>query len=317
MPGVVPPDGVPRLGVVLPEGEGDMGGRTARWSDYAAMARTAEAMGFDSIWLPDHLIYLEDATTEPPQGVWECWSMLAALAAVTERVELAPLVTATGYRNPALLAKIADAVDEISGGRLILAMGSGWQEPEYRAFGFAADHKIGRFEEALTIVHGLLRDGAIDFDGTYYQARDCELRPRGPRDGAIPIMVGANGPRMLRLTARFADQWNTWLATGDNTPADFTPDDAALDAACLEVGRDPSTLVRTVSLMVDPAGGSVIPASMSPVDARPIGGSTEAIADAIRAFGALGVGHVQLYPLPNTVDGIQALEPVLHALGRA
>ena len=124
------PPGVPKLGLILPEGERDMDGRTARWVDYVEMAQTAEAMGFDSLWFVDHLLYGEGQSTEPPQGVWECWSVLTGLAAVTQRVELAPLVTSTGYRNPALLAKIADTVDEISGGRLILAIGSGYDDPE-------------------------------------------------------------------------------------------------------------------------------------------------------------------------------------------
>src|SRR5262245_26659909 len=205
-----------KLGLILPEGEHDMGGSTARWSDYLAMARTAEAMGFDSLWFVDHLLYREGATTEPPQGVRECWSILAALAAVTDRVELAPLVSCTGYRNPALLAKIADTVDEIAGGRLVLALGAGWHEPEYRAFGYPYDHRYSRFAEALTIIHGLLRTGHVDFEGTWYSARDCELRPRGPRGNTIPIMLGTQGRKMLRLTARYADQWNAWLAMTDS-----------------------------------------------------------------------------------------------------
>jgi alkanesulfonate monooxygenase SsuD/methylene tetrahydromethanopterin reductase-like flavin-dependent oxidoreductase (luciferase family) len=114
---------------------------------------------------------------------------------VTERVELAPLVTCTGYRNPALLAKIADTVDEISGGRLILALGAGWHEPEYRAFGFPYDHRVGRFEEALAIIVPLLREGRVDFQGQYYQVRDCVLEPRGPRAGGPPILIGAQRPR--------------------------------------------------------------------------------------------------------------------------
>jgi probable F420-dependent oxidoreductase len=307
----------PKLGIILPEGENDMGGRTARWVDYVAMARTAEAMGFDSLWFVDHLLYGEGASTEPPQGVWECWSVLTGLAAVTERVELAPLVTCTGYRNPALLAKIADTVDEISDGRLILALGSGWHDPEYRAFGFPYDHRYARFEEALTIIHGLLRDGAIDFDGTYYSARDCELRPRGPRGKGIPIMIGANGPKMLRLTARFADQWNTWLAMSQSSPEAFPADNALVDAVCRDVGRDPVTLERTVSIMVDLDGRREIPASMGPNTAQPLSGTAEEIADGIRAFGALGVSHLQMYLLPNTVATLRAFEPVLHALGRA
>ena len=308
--------GIPKLGLILPEGERDSDGRTARWADYVEMARTAEAMGFDSLWFVDHLLYGEGASAEPPQGVWECWSVLTGLAAVTQRVELAPLVTCTGYRNPALLAKMADTIDEISGGRLILAIGAGWHDPEYLAFGFATDHKYARFEEAVTIIHGLLRDGSIDFEGTYYAARDCELRPRGPRGGGIPLMIGANGPKMLRLTARYADQWNTWLAMSGSDPDAFTADNDLVDAACRDVGRDPATLERTVSIMVDLDGRGAIPASMGPGRARPLSGRPEEIAETIREFGARGVGHIQVYPLPNSVAGVRAFEPVLHALGR-
>jgi probable F420-dependent oxidoreductase len=312
-----PSAGMPKLGIILPEGERDMGGRTARRVDYVEMARTAEVMGFDSLWFVDHLLYGEGATSEPPQGVWECWSVLAGLAAATERVELAPLVTCTGYRNPALLAKMADTIDEISGGRLILALGSGWHDPEYRAFGFPVDHRYARFEEALTIIHGLLRNGAIDYEGTYHSARDCELRPRGPRGNGIPIMIGANGPKMLRLTARYADQWNTWLAMSRSSPDGFTGDNALVDAACHDVGRDPATLERTVSIMVDMTGRREIPASMGRATAQPLSGTPDGIAAGIRAFGALGVSHLQMYLTPPTVTSLRAFEPVLRALGRA
>jgi alkanesulfonate monooxygenase SsuD/methylene tetrahydromethanopterin reductase-like flavin-dependent oxidoreductase (luciferase family) len=306
-----------KLGLILPEGERDMGGQTARWSDYVTMAQTAEALGFDSLWFVDHLLYREGATTEPPQGVRECWSVLAGLAAVTERVELAPLVSCTGYRNPALLAKIADTVDEISNGRLILALGAGWHEPEYQAFGFPYDHRYSRFEEALTIIHGLLREGHVDFAGQYYSARECELRPRGPRGNAIPIMLGTSGPKMLRLTARYAEQWNAWLAMTDSAPERVPPLNAAVDAACAEVGRDPSTLERTISIMVDVAGDSEIPASMGRGVATPVSGTPEEIATTIRAFAAHSISHLQMYLLPNTVATIRAFVPVLRELGRA
>ena len=306
-----------KLGLVLPEGENDMGGRTARWSDYVAMAQTAESMGFDSLWFVDHLLYMNGATVEPPQGVRECWSVLAGLAAVTSRVELAPLVSCTGYRNPALLAKIADTVDEISDGRLILSLGAGWHEPEYRAFGFPFDHRYSRFEEALTIIHTLLREGHIDFEGRYYSARDCELRPRGPRKNGIPLMLGTTGPKMLRLTARFADQWNVWLAMTDSAPDRMPELNAAVDAACADVGRDPATLERTVSIMVDVLGNSEIPASMGRGEATPVSGSPAEIAATIRAFAQQNVSHLQLYLLPNTVETIRAFEPVLRELGRA
>ena len=306
-----------KLGLVLPEAERDMDGRTASWADYLAMARTAEEMGFDSLWFVDHLLYREGASVEPPQGVWECWSILAALAAVTSRVELAPLVSCTAYRNPALLAKVADTVDEIAEGRLTLALGAGWHEPEYRAFGFPFDHRYSRFEEALTIIAGLLREGHVDFQGRFYTARDCELRPRGPRGNGIPLMLGTTGEKMLRLTARHADQWNAWLASTDSDPERVPPLNAAVDAACASVGRDPATLERTIAVMVDVRGNSDVPASMGRGEARPITGSAAEIAATLRRFADHGVSHLQLYLIPNTVETIRAFEPVLRELGRA
>ena len=179
----------------------------------------AEDVGFDSVWVTDHLLFRFPPRDD--QGLWECWSLLSALGAVTNRVEIGPLVSCTSYRNPALLAKIADTVDEISDGRLILGLGAGWHEPEYKSFGYPFDHRISRFEEALTIIHGLLRNGAIDFDGKYYQARDCELRPRGPRKNGPPILIGSTGERMLGLVAKYADHWNAW---GRNNPDEIPAD---------------------------------------------------------------------------------------------
>src|SRR4051812_36727843 len=151
------------------------------WSDLKEMARHAEAVGFDSLWLPDHMIYdfaaLGGMPGAPPWGVWECWSMLSALAAVTSRVDLGTIVACTGFRNPALLAKMAVTLDEISGGRLILGLGAGYHEIEFRMFGYPFDHLVGRFEEALQIICPLLRTGAVDFQGKFYTARQCELRP--------------------------------------------------------------------------------------------------------------------------------------------
>lgn len=184
-----------KVGLVLPQLEDTLGGQTPRWSDVLAMAQRAEAVGFDSLWLVDHMIYQFpfDDDTQPPHGLWECWSLLAALAAVTERVELGALVACTNFRNPALLAKTADTIDEISGGRLILGLGAGYHAFEFRAFGYPTDHLVGRFEEALAIICPLLRDGQVDFAGTYYQAAQCELRPRALRPGGPPLMFGGPG----------------------------------------------------------------------------------------------------------------------------
>src|SRR6478672_25688 len=177
-----------KVGVFVPHFEEPWSGRTVGWAEIAAMAREAEAVGFDSFWLPDHLLF--HFLHVHKQGVWDAWSLLAALAATTERMELAPLVACSSFRNPALIAKMADTVDEISNGRLILALGAGWHQPEYRAFGFPFDHRIGRFAESVEIITSLLRDGETTFVGEFSQAIDCELRPRGPSAGGPPIMIG-------------------------------------------------------------------------------------------------------------------------------
>jgi alkanesulfonate monooxygenase SsuD/methylene tetrahydromethanopterin reductase-like flavin-dependent oxidoreductase (luciferase family) len=175
------------------------------------MTRAIEDVGFDSVWVGEHLLYRWPDL--PARGPWEAWTALAAIAASTSRIELGPLVACTNFHNPALLAKQAATIDEISGGRFVLGLGAGWNETEFRAFGYPFDHRIDRFEEAFTIIRTLLRDGAIDFDGRWYQARDCELLPRGPRPDGPPLMIGSIGPRMLRATMAHAD-----LGTPGTTP---------------------------------------------------------------------------------------------------
>ena len=304
-----------QLGLILPEAEYDMGGATPRWSDLAAMARLAEDIGFDSVWFVDHLIYRDDMTTLDQQGVWECWSILAALAAVTSRVELGSLVTPTSFRNPALLAKIADTVDEISGGRVILGLGAGYHEAEYRAFGFPHDHRASRFEEAFTIIRSLLREGHVDFEGRYYSARECELRPRGPRGRPLgsgpPLMIGSKGERMLRITLPHVDIWNAWLSGSRSHPDQVAPLRELVDAACQAIGRDPATLQRSVSIMVDQTGTREIGPSMKPDAAEPLSGSPEEIAAGLRAFAAEGINHLQLYLVPNTLASVERFAAVL------
>jgi alkanesulfonate monooxygenase SsuD/methylene tetrahydromethanopterin reductase-like flavin-dependent oxidoreductase (luciferase family) len=297
---------------MLPESEREMAGDTARWTDFLAMATTIEDMGFDSLWFADHLLMRVEG--HEPQGAWEAWSMLAAFAAVTERIELAPFVSCTAYRNPALTAKIAETVDEISGGRLILGLGSGWAEPEYRAFGYPYDHRFSRFEEAFTIIRSLIREGAVDFHGTFYQAERCELRPRGPRPNGMPIMVGTFGaPKMTRLIAEHADIWNVWAQHTGNRAAGVKPLLQRLDAACEEVGRDPATLQRTAAVMVDLPGGAygrpgqTVPSLL---------GSPEELSEEMRGYAREGISHVQLYPDPCTVAGIEALAPMLELLDK-
>ena len=298
------------VGMSLPVTEGSMGGDTPRWPDLLAMARLAEEVGFDSVWLPDHLLFRREGRTEGP---WECWSLLSALAATTTPVTLGLLVSCTSFGNPALLAKMADTVDEISGGRLILGLGAGWHEPEYTAFGYPFDHRVSRFAEALAIIHGLLHNGEIDFVGQYYEARECELRPRGPRGGPLgsgpPILIGTTGARMLRLTAQYADIWNAVAKPVEELPGLHEQ----VDAACREVGRDPATLERTMGGMTIDLTGE---ANREEGARFPLRGSPEELAEILRAYAAEGITHLQVIPAPRTLAGIEAFARVLEILDR-
>ena len=304
-----------KVGVELPIAVDKGRHGTPRWVDVSRMARQAEEIGFDSVWIEDHLVFRHAG--RPAQGVWEGWAIIAAIAAVTSRVEIGPLVSCMSFRNPAYLAKLADTVEEISGGRLILGIGAGWHEPEYRAFGFPFDHRVSRFEEGLRIVHGLLRHGRVDFVGRYHEARECELQPRGPRPGGPPILIGSIGERMLALLARYGDLWNAYFSHTKNRPDGVPPLRERVDAACREAGRDPATLGRTAAVFVDMAPGR---RASPPVPAHwvftPLAGSPEHIAEELRAYAREGVGHVQLWLEPNTLESLEAFAPVLELLDR-
>jgi probable F420-dependent oxidoreductase len=322
------------VGLLLPTNEGMVDGAMPRWPELLAIARHAEAVGFDALWVADHLGVLDDPLRpgDGPMGTWECWSVLAALAAATTRIRLGSLVSCTAFRNPALLAKMAVTVDEVSGGRLTLGLGAGSQPEEFAAFGYPTDDAIGRFEEAVTIIGGLLRDGQIDFVGRHSQARECELRPRGPRPAGPPILIAARSPRVDRLAARHADGWN---AAWPNRAQALTPRIAAIDAACRKVGRDPASLERSVGVMVDlPARGPSRTdrrlelaielleriGGGEPLDRaslQPLAGSAAEIAAELRACADLGITHAQIWLDPPDLAGVEAFAPVLELLGPA
>ena len=300
-----------KVGVQLPEVEREVG-----WTETLEMARAIEDVGFDSLWVGEHLLYRW--ADRPSRGPWEAWTLLAALAAMTSRVELGPFVACTNYHNPALLAKQAVTIDEISGGRLVLGLGAGWAEAEFRAYGFPFDHRIDRFEEAFTIIRALLRDGHVDHDGTYYQIRDCELLPRGPRPDGIPLMLGSSGPRMLQIAAPSVDGWNAWFSETGNLPDGVPALREAVDAACREAGRDPGTIERSVAVLLRMPGGKGRIQGITRNDAIPaLDGPSEVIAEALRAYAREGIDHVQLVLDPVIRDSIEALAPVLAELDAA
>ena len=299
-----------RVGVQLPEIE-----REVRWPEYLAMARRAEDLGFDTLWVGDHLLYR--TPDGEARGPWEAWTMLSALAASTTRIRLGPLVASTAFHAPAMLAKIAATVDEVSGGRLVLGLGAGWNETEFRGYGFPFDHRIDRFEEAFTIIRTLLRDGAIDFDGRYFQARDCELLPRPARPGGPPLLVGSRGERMLRITLPHVDAWNVWFRDTGNSPAGVAPLRDLVDGICGEVGRDPAAVERTVAVQVRLTGGrGRIGGDLAQPPFEPLSGTPEVMAEELRAYAREGIAEVQLVLDPITVASIEEFAGVLELLDR-
>jgi probable F420-dependent oxidoreductase len=235
-----------RVGVQLPEVE-----REVRWPELRRLALAAEAAGFDSVWVGDHLLYRGDG--RPERGPWDCWTTLAGLAVATERVRLGPLVACTAFREPGLLARAAAAVDELSGGRLVVALGAGWNRVEFDAFGLPFDRRVARFAEAFEIVRRLLAGERVAFEGAFHRVADAVLLP--PPARTPPLMVGANGPRMLELTLPHVDVWNTWFTPYGNRADGFARLNAGVDEACERLGRDPRAVERSACVLVRVGAG--------------------------------------------------------------
>ena len=219
------------------------------WGRVLDEFQTAEDLGFDHAWLVDHLV---DTDGPPEHGILEGWTLLSAIAASTSRIRLGVLVSANTFRHPALLLKEAVTVDHVSNGRLILGIGTGWNEDEHRRYGIdlpTPPLRVDRLEEAVQVIRLLMSQERTTFDGTYYQLRDARLEPPPVQQPRIPILIAAHRPRMLRIAARYADQWDTF-ATLPGASTDGVEDDLAaqierLDAACREVGRDPAEIRRS------------------------------------------------------------------------
>jgi probable F420-dependent oxidoreductase len=290
-----------RVGVQLPEVE-----RLVRWPEYVAMARAAEEVGFDSIWVGDHMLYRDDG--RPERGPWDAWTLLAGLATVTERVTLGPLVACTAFHRPGLLARTAAAVDELSGGRLVLALGAGWNEPEFRAFGIPFDHRVDRFREALQIIRGLLEGERVTLAGDYETVTDAVLLPEPAR--RPPLMVGATGPRMLAASLPHVDAWNTWYDVYANTPAGFAELNRRVDEAARAAGRDPAEVTRSACVLVvlDPvAGERPIPDGLAAVEGD--------VAAHLRELAEAGADEAILVVSPIDERSIRQLGETLAALG--
>lgn len=244
-----------KLGVQLPEVE-----YAPSRDELGAMARAAEEVGLDSIWLGDHLIY-----REPDRGPWDCWTTLAWLAGVTQRVELGPLVACTAFHPPGVIARQAAATQELSGGRFVLGLGCGWNELEFRAFGIPFDHRVSRFEEAFEIIRRLLDGERFTFAGRFHDAEDAVLLPR-PAERP-KLMLGANAPRMLSIGLPHVDAWNTWFTHYGNTAEGFAEHSAQISDAAERTGRDPREIERSACVFValDGAGTRTNDRNVPPV----------------------------------------------------
>jgi alkanesulfonate monooxygenase SsuD/methylene tetrahydromethanopterin reductase-like flavin-dependent oxidoreductase (luciferase family) len=292
-----------RVGVQLPEVE-----RIVRWPEYEAMARAAEEVGFDSIWVGDHLLYRED--DRPERGPWDAWTVMAALAGVTERVVIGPLVACLGFHPPGLVARMAAAIDEISGGRFVLGVGSGWNEPEFRAFGLPFDHRASRFLESFEIIRRLLAGERVTSEGRFWQVEDAVLLP--PPARVTPVMLGTSGPRQLAATLPYAGSWNTWWDAYGNSADGFVVTNAKISAIAESAGRDPAEVERSACVLVsfDPTAGE----RPHEEDAPPLTGSPATIAQALRDLAEAGAHEAILVLDPINETTVRQCGDVLAAL---
>ncbi|MDQ2941658.1 MAG: LLM class flavin-dependent oxidoreductase [Chloroflexota bacterium] len=295
------------IGLVLPMGESFVDGSTARWVDTREFAIRAEEIGFDTVWTADELLWRP--ADGPTHGWWECVAMTGAVAAVTSRAKVGTWILSALHRNAGITAKAAETLDEISGGRFVFGLGSGHAGRQAHAFGLPEDHVYGRFKEAVEIIVPLLRHGRAEFEGTFHAARDLEHRPVGPRPGRIPVMIGAKGPKMLRLAALHADIWS-WYVEERSDLEEFGPRLAALEAACLEVGRDPATIGRSAGIVVEPTSFT----GSAEVIGTPVRGSAEEIADGFRAFRDRGFTQLEVMLWPPTLAALEAMGTVVELL---
>ena len=295
------------VGVMVPRIIGGPNGRDPRFQDVLAIAKATRAAGFDSLWFGDHFSWVNDDGSIAPR--WETFTMMAAIAARVPDIQLGTMVAATSYRNSGVTVKTAEALDEISGGRLILGLGAGWNKPEYDQFGFPFDHRASRFEDAIQIIFPLLREGKAHYQGKWEQANHAVNKPRGPRPGGPPILIGTNGDRMLGILARYGDAWNSgWVSSLDEIEEPV----AKLERICREHGRDPETVVKTASVYFSMRGEGLAGGGTKLFEGNP-----DERAALMAAFRDRGFGHMITafdHCTPETVTELGASLSLLDAI---
>jgi alkanesulfonate monooxygenase SsuD/methylene tetrahydromethanopterin reductase-like flavin-dependent oxidoreductase (luciferase family) len=284
-------------------------GEKPSWATIRNMAQKAEAIGFDTVWVADELLW-RVPSWPGPRGWWEAVSMAGAVAASTSTIGIGTWVLSALHRNPGLTVKIAETLDEISDGRFLLGLGAGHAGDQGATFGYPADKTISRYEEALQVIVPALRGETVSREGKYHRAQQLEIRPRGPRPGGVPLMLGAHGPRTMRLAARHADIWSAF-ATESSLPDWFVPMLDRLEESCADVGRDPRTLGRSIGVFVEPTDDHSAETTGLGI---PITGSPADIAETITRFAEIGATRVELVLWPGTEESLDAVESVMDLL---
>ena len=288
------------LGMNIPNSERNHFYGTPMWDDMLSMSEASAQADFEILWFDDHFSFPDDDGSH--RGQWDAFTLMAAIAARVPDVYLGPMVACTAYRNPGVIAKMTEMIDEISGGRFILGLGAGWQKDEYKQFGLRFEPRVTQFEEALEIIHGLLRNGVADVQGEYFQANEAKNLPRGPQSHGAPILIGSTGDRMLKLLAKYADAWNT----GGGDPEKAKANIAKLNAACEAEGRDPSTVVKTAGIEFAVEGYNEQNAGVLELD-------DDGKLERLNGLKDLGFDHILLRLKPTTPETILSLKPVVEA----
>jgi alkanesulfonate monooxygenase SsuD/methylene tetrahydromethanopterin reductase-like flavin-dependent oxidoreductase (luciferase family) len=301
-------DGI-EVGLVLPLLEPPDAGHKPTWAEISHLAVMAEDIGFDTVWTTDEIIWRFDEWPDP-KGWWECLTMTGAVAACTSSVKVGTWVMSALHRNPGMVVRAAETLDEISAGRFVLGLGAGHLNGGAKEFGYPPDKTVSRYAEALQVILPLLRDETVTFEGEFHRATEAEVRPRGPRPGRIPLMLGGHSPRTMRLSAIHADIWSAF-ATTSSMPEAFAPLIEQLDELCNETGRDPQSIGRSVGVFVE-SGNSKSVEAMGFGEA--ISGSVEQMSDTFARFGEAGVTRVEVMPWPNTAATVEQLAPVIAAV---
>lgn len=297
------------FGLVLPMLQQPVDGATPRWSEIAAVASRAEAMGFETVWTADEIVW-RFPDWPGPRGWWECLAMTGAVAATTSSIQVGTWVLSALHRNPGMIASAAETLDEISGGRFVLGLGAGHHGGGAGEFGYPVGKTVSRYAESLEIVVPMLRGETVTFEGDFHRAEGAEVLPHGPRPGQVPLMLGGHSPRTMTLAATHADIWSAF-ATASSLPGAFEPLTRALDQICESIGRDPASISRSVGVFVEPGEAKV---------AEGLGfgtcitGSSDQIIETLAGFASAGVTRVEIVPYPNTIETLEILTPVLSAL---